>query len=351
MRRFLRMAVVFLTAVLLFSLFAVYTLYCQRTSQPDPGQTTAQPAADQTTGSLDTTAAPETTAAVETTEAPTLPPDVEITAIHAIVADGESGRTLFEKTNGDPRIYPASVTKLFTAYVALQYLGENDSAVAGDELQFVAADASQAYIYRGQRVSVPMLIEGMLLCSGNDAAYILAAAGGRRIAGDDSLSAATAVQVFVDEMNAQAQALGLTGTHFMNPDGYHAEGHYSSLGDLVKIGQLAMRDPVIARYVAMAQDEDVVYLSGETNSWKNTNLLLHPDSEFYSPSACGLKTGHTDEGGYCLLSAFRQGDEYLIVGVFGCPTSDDRFRDSLILAREIGGITDGTVSISGSEPS
>ena len=129
--------------------------------------------------------------------------------------------------------------------------------------------------------------------------------------------------------------MGLTHTHFMNPDGYHMGSHYSSVEDLVKIAQAALENPVIARYAGTLRD-DVTYVSGETNTWKNTNALLDPESPYYREDACGLKTGSTDEGGNCLLSAFRKEDGYLIVGVFGCPYTENRFEDTLLLADRYG---------------
>ena len=219
--------------------------------------------------------------------------------------------------------------------MALLYLDPQTQVIAGEELDFVAEDSSMAFIYRDQTVTVSMLVEGMLLPSGNDAAYILATAAGRKIAEDQSLQPGEAVTVFVKEMNVAARAMGLTHTHFMNPDGYHMGSHYSSVEDLVKIAQAALENPVIARYAGTLRD-DVTYVSGETNTWENTNALLDPESPYYREDACGLKTGSTDEGGNCLLSAFRKEDGYLIVGVFGCPYTENRFEDTLLLADRYG---------------
>lgn len=272
-------------------------------------------------------------------EEPPKPPVVRdengLAAAQAVVYDTASEEILFEKTVRTGKVCPASVTKLFTALVALLYLDPQTQVTAGEELDFVAEDSSMAFICRDQTVTVSMLVEGMLLPSGNDAAYILATAAGRKIAEDQSLQPAEAVAVFVKEMNAAARAMGLTHTHFMNPDGYHMGSHYSSTEDLVKIAEAALENPVIARYAGTLRD-DVTYVSGEINTWKNTNALLDPESPYYREDACGLKTGSTDEGGNCLLSAFRKGDGYLIVGVFGCPYTENRFEDTLLLADRYG---------------
>ena len=173
-----------------------------------------------------------------------------------------------------------------------------------------------------------LLVEGLLLPSGNDAAYVLATAAGRAIAGNPELPYKAAVKVFVDEMNRTARLLGLKDTHFMNPDGYFVGGHYTSLRDLVKIAQLSLDNPVISRYVCIHQD-DVTYITGQDRRWDNTNELVNPDSKYYLEAACGLKTGYTRVAGNCLLSAIRQEDGYLIIGVFGCPENYDRFRDTV----------------------
>lgn len=254
-----------------------------------------------------------------------------LTATQAVVYDTASREFLLEQGVSSGKVFPASITKLFTSFVALQYLEENVRVTAGNELTAVGQDSSVAVIEEGNTLTVSMLVEGLLLPSGNDAAYVLATAAGRVIAGDSQLSWKQAVQVFVDEMNRTARFLGLEDTHFMNPDGYYVGGHYSSLRDLVRIAQLALENPVISRYVQVHQD-NVTYLSGQERQWKNTNELINPESEYYLEDACGLKTGYTSVAGNCLLSAIRQEDGYLIIGVFGCPEYYDRFRDTVGLA-------------------
>ena len=259
----------------------------------------------------------------------------DLTATQVVVYNTATGEYLLEAGYSSGKVYPASITKLFTSFVALQYLSEDTRVTAGSELSLVGEGSSVAVINQGETLTVSQLVEGLLLPSGNDAAYVLATAAGRAIAGDSGLPYKTAIKVFVDEMNRTARILGLKDTHFMNPDGYHVGGHYSSLRDLVKIGQLSMENPVISRCVRIYQD-DVVYKSGQDRRWKNTNELIHPDSKYYLESACGLKTGFTSYAGNCLLSAIRQEEGYLIIGVFGCPGEYDRFRDTIGLAKYYG---------------
>jgi D-alanyl-D-alanine carboxypeptidase (penicillin-binding protein 5/6) len=169
----------------------------------------------------------------------------------------------------------------------------------------------------------------MLLPSGNDAAYILAEAAGHVMLNKKDAGTGAAVTRFVEEMNSQARLLGMTGTNFANPDGIHSDSHYTTYADLAIMGTLALEDPVIRKY-ALVSTETVTLASGE-KSWKNTNALINPQSEYYCPYATGLKTGQTPRAGSCLLSSFEYHGHTLLIGVFGCPEADDRFPDTLQL--------------------
>ena len=246
------------------------------------------------------------------------------------VYDCAQEQMLYCSTDSRECIYPASITKLFSAWVALQYLQPEQKIQAGRELGLLQPGSSTAYIAYGSVLTTEMLIEGMLLPSGNDAAYVVAAAAGRIIAGDEKSPADRAVEVFVEEMNRQAEELGLTGTHFENPDGYHADGHYSCPADLAVIGSLALENEIISRYVRCRSDS-VRFASGETCTWTNTNRLLKPESEYYCPSAIGLKTGYTKQAGYCLLAAFDTETGPLLVGIFGSENKYSRYADAVTL--------------------
>lgn len=235
---------------------------------------------------------------------------------------------LFSFGNMDKKIYPASVTKLFTAYVALQYMDPDTVVTIGDEIKLVEPNSSLAYIQVGQRIAVRDLIEGMLLPSGNDAAYALAVATARAHYGDATLPAEPAVASFVSLMNKTAEKEGMNGSHFMNPDGYHDADHYTTGNDLITIAKLALSSDVIMRCTGTYLD-DVEFASGETASWHNTNALINPESQYYCENALGLKTGNTSAAGFCLLSAFEVDGEYIIIGSFACLRPEDRFIDTL----------------------
>lgn len=302
-------------------------------------------------GISENTFAPDTQTPPETTEVtteetqettpptvtwPTYPADRELTAQQAFVYDCQSGEFTYLLGEQTDRIYPASITKLFTAYVALQFLEPQQKLIAGDALDLVGPGSSVAEIEKGDVLTVEMLVEAMLLPSGNDASQILADAAGRVIAEDDTLSASAAVAAFMKEVNGQLRALGLSGTQFTNPDGYHSPDHYTTFADLIKIAQLALKNQTIMKYASVAND--TVTLAERTLEWKNTNSLLDPVSEYYCPYTTGLKTGQTPSAGSCLLSSFDVEGQQYIIGVFGCPEIDDRFADTLQLLNEALGI-------------
>lgn len=255
----------------------------------------------------------------------------ELKSDQIMVFDATNGVMFYTRSNEGDKLYPASITKLFSAYVALQYLNSEEVLTAGDELDLVKPGSSVAYIGRGHQLYTRTVVEAMMLPSGNDAAMVLAAAAGRRIAGDESLGAAEAVQAFVDEMNRMAKELGFEKSHFANPDGFHLGCHYTCLNDMARIAKLALEDKTISRYIRRYEDE-VVFVSGQTIKWKNTNLFLSPEDGFYRGDAVGMKTGFTRQAEYCLLSAFRcQDGRTVVVGAFGCDDEYDRLRDILKL--------------------
>jgi len=232
--------------------------------------------------------------------------------------------------NPDERVYPASVTKLFTAYVALQILPEDKVIRIGNAVSLVNKGSSVAELYEGHRLTPENLVAAMLLPSGNDAAYAIAQAAGTILAGTDDISARDAVDIFVAEMNNKAQALGLSGTHFANPDGWHDENHYTCVADLAQIGKLVLSDPIISR-CAQKADATVPVSSSKTRTWSNTNYLIQQESDYYCPYAIGLKTGYTKAAQNCLLSAFSFGDSTWIIGTFHCESRSGRFKDTLYL--------------------
>ena len=300
-------------------------------------------------------AQPTTEPTVETTE-PTeplvrtwaeLPADYVLTSQQYFVYD--VAKDQFTMISGQPedKVYPASITKLFTAYVAMQHLSADTEVTVGDELDMIDWDSTVAQLQKGDTLTVKELIGGMLLPSGNDAAHVLAAAAGRKIANQPNLSASAAVAKFVEQMNQQAKTLGMTGSRFANPDGIHHDAHYFSMQDMAKLGKLSLENPVVMAYAST--EEETMQIGDREVVWKNTNALIHDKDvtfrneledgtlseelqrNFYCEYAIGLKTGRTTPAGSCLLSAFDVRGRQLIIGVFGCPDGEFRFADTLFL--------------------
>ena len=292
----------------------------------------------------DTELPPDPTPTVTETAAPTPPPVTEPRPTNPVptpetgvlespyVFVYNSGTDTMYYTSGgeDTRIAPASLTKLLTALVVLEVLEEDQVITVGRELNLVHPESSLAYISKGQKLRVDMLIEGLLLQSGNDAAYILAVAAGRELAQNPKLSAEAAKQRFVEYMNYRAMEMGLKNTHYTNPDGIDGEDHYTCLADLATVSVLSMENATVRKYVKMAT-HSVTYESGQSITWSNTNELLHTSSKYYCADAVGLKTGTTTKAGNCLISAFPKDGGYLFIGVLGGASYYGRYKDTLHL--------------------
>ena len=191
--------------------------------------------------------------------------------------------------NATARMEPASLTKLMTAYIVFQELAAGKLKL--DEPVIVSENAwrsegSRTFIELGKPVSVEFLILGMIVQSGNDATIALA----ERVAGTE--------ETFAQLMNANAKRLGMTGTHFENSSGLPAPNHYTTASDMSLLAIAMIRDfPQFYKWYSVREFE----YNGIKQ--QNRNGLLDRD-----PSVDGLKTGHTDAAGYCLVtSALRDG--------------------------------------------
>ena len=303
------------------------------TTAPTTEPTTVPTSAPTTIPTTAPTTVPTTAPTVFVPTWNTYPANRKILAKQYFVYDCKNNTFLISSGQSAERIYPASITKLFTAYVAMQYLQPDQKITVGNALDLVAWGSSVAKLKKGDVLTAEQLVEAMMLPSGNDASYVLACEVGRMLRQNPQASVSSAVSAFMSEMNRQAAAAGMTGTNFVNPDGIHDSRHYTTFGDLVILGKLAMANPTVMKYAIKARDQ--VTLHGETIQWKNTNKLIDPTNSYYCPYAVGLKTGQTPSAGSCLLSAFRMNGAELLIGVFGCPKEDDRFDDTLDLFNRI----------------
>lgn len=257
------------------------------------------------------------------------PIDMIIRSEYAIVYDVEANEVLYAK-NPEEKCFPASTTKILTSSVVLKNAPEDMVFTVGDELDMVNEGSSLAMINKGNQLDTGMIIDGLMLPSGNDAAYCAAANVGRVLGNDDMLSPAAAVQEFVDEMNRTAQLIGCENTHFANPDGFHDDNHYTTVKDMLRITLYAENFDRLMQSAA-TPSLYVTFLSGEQASWENSNKLIHDYSDCYYMYANGMKTGMTDEAGYCVVATARRFDHQIICIVFGASASDIRWNDTIAL--------------------
>lgn len=221
-------------------------------------------------------------------------------------------------------IAPASLTKLLTASVALKYLSDYTIITVGSEQSLVPAGSSICYVLPGHKLELSDLLTGMLMVSGNDAAYAVAVSVARAVSGDASMNDVDAVEYFCGLMNGFAEDIGMTESHFSTPDGWDDNGQYTTAADLVVLARYALSVPVI-REIVGTYTKKVVYYSGEVANWTNTNRLLDPESPYYCQSAVGMKTGTTEKAGNCLIAAIEADEKTYITVVTGCGSTEERY--------------------------
>ncbi len=249
----------------------------------------------------------------------------------AVLYDVNTDTTLYAR-QADARCYPASLTKLLTAMTALKHCDASQSFTVGSELSLLQPNSSTAGLKAGNELTLTMLVDAMLVPSGNDAAYTVAVGVARHLFGG-ALSNEEAVAKFAKLMNETAKEIGAKNSHFVTPDGYYQSEHYSTPNDLLLITKAALDVPVIRESVAKPTARCVM-LSGQDITWQNTNPLINQDNDQYMAEAIGVKSGYTFEGGYCASVAAVDGDKTVIGIVVNAPTSTDRWVDAAVLLEQ-----------------
>lgn len=292
------------------------------TTTTKPTTTTTKPTT--ATSTTVTTTKPTTT----TTTTSPKPVNVNVQYVNnALLYDATNGRVLFEK-NANTKCYPASTTKLLTASVALYYMHGDTIMTVGDEIEMIAFDSSVCGIKQGYRMTLSQLITGLMMNSGNDAAYTIAVNVARYVSGYSEMTNVAAVNYFASLMNRFAKNLGATGSNFVNPDGYHDPNHYSTAHDLLLFAQEAMKYKVV-RTAASTYEMTISTLSGQWLTFRNTNSLINSKSEYYYPDATGLKTGMTYSAGYCLITTATRNGRTLITVAMGATNDHGRCTDTI----------------------
>ena len=228
--------------------------------------------------------------------APTLPAPA-VAAQAFLLVDVTSGQTL-AAANADERRDPASLTKLMTAYLVFGALRAKTivpSQMVNVSERAWRAEGSRMFIEPRRAVSVDELLHGTIIQSGNDASIALA----ELVGGSE--------EAFVARMNAEAGRLGMTGTHFTNVTGLSAPEHYSTAADLAKLAIAVIRD--YPEYYPYYSQKEYRY---NNITQQNRNRLLWTD-----PDVDGVKTGHTETAGWCLIASAKHGDRRVLSVVLG----------------------------------
>ncbi len=260
----------------------------------------------------------------------------DLSAEHIFVYDINADIFIFEKGT-DVNIMPASVTKLLTALYALEVVPVELVITPSDELFLLNPYSSVAGIKFEHTFTLEQLIAAMLLPSGNDAAYTIAAATARYEVNNPFLTGREAVDSFMTALNDYAKNIGCTGTFFTVPDGLAGDEHYTTAHDLVVIAKHALENSVISKYISMPE-YSFTSVSGHSFSWRNTNVLINTASPYHSACVTGMKTGTLDLYSV-MVSADINGNTY-IIGVFDAPSHDARYMDSLKIINTLAEITE-----------
>ncbi|MFY3775777.1 D-alanyl-D-alanine carboxypeptidase family protein [Marinobacter salsuginis] len=236
-----------------------------------------------------------------------IPSPPQIAGSSYVLMDPKSGRIIMEE-NSHERLPPASLTKMMTAYIVERELDEGRIAMSDMVPISVNAwktEGSRTFVREGTQVSVEDLLRGVIIQSGNDASVALA----EFVAGSED--------AFVDIMNQQAQLLGMKDTNFENATGLPSPDHFSTAYDLALLAQAIIND-YPENYPLYAEK----HFTYNNIRQPNRNSLLWRDD-----SVDGLKTGHTEEAGYCLVASAKRNDTRLIAVVMGTNSSEARAQE------------------------
>ncbi|UXD86627.1 D-alanyl-D-alanine carboxypeptidase family protein [Thalassolituus hydrocarboniclasticus] len=233
-------------------------------------------------------------------------PDLDASAY--VLMDADSGRILVEH-NADERLPPASLTKMMTSYIAVHELelgNVTEQTQVPISVKAWRKGGSKMFVREGTEVALIDLLRGIIVQSGNDASVAVA----EYFAGSE--------EAFAGWMNQYAERFGMTNTHFENATGWPAEGHLSTAGDIAKLALHIVKDH--PHYYKLYAEK---YYEYNNIRQPNRNKLLWRD-----PSVDGLKTGHTDEAGFCLAASAVRDNTRLIAVVMGTRSEEARARET-----------------------
>lgn len=231
-----------------------------------------------------------------------------------ILIDAPTGEVLFE-SEADARLYPASTTKIMTLLLAIES-GDLDRTVTIPEAAAdVPKDSSLVPITVGEQMTMRDLLYGLMIRSGNDAANAVAEL------------CAGSVSAFVDRMNVRAQSLGMSGTHFMNPHGYHDKEHYTTARDLATLARYGLTNADFCQIATCLSYTMPATSQRGPLELKNSYEIFDPASPYYISGAAGVKSGYTSYAGFCYVGAAQKSGRTLIAVVMGLPTRNRAWMD------------------------
>ncbi|MPW25195.1 D-alanyl-D-alanine carboxypeptidase [Alkalibaculum sp. M08DMB] len=243
--------------------------------------------------------------------------DLSIESLSAILIDSDSGQVLFEK-NSHEMLPPASITKIMTMLITMEEINKGNIKLTDEAtISELAADmgGSQLYLEYTEKRSIEDLLKGVAVESANDAAVALS----EHIAGD--------YQLFIQMMNDRASELGMKDTKFQNANGLPAEEHYTSAHDIALMSRELLKYPEIHNYMTIWMTDITVGKNNDkVRTISNTNKLLRRDNR-----VDGLKTGYTDDAGYCLAATAKEGSMRLVSVILNAPSSNERFDEAMKL--------------------
>lgn len=227
------------------------------------------------------------------------------------VVEVTSGRLLFAE-NADRELPPASTTKILTALIIAEDC--DLGAVVEVPREAAGTEGSSVYLAAGEKITVRDLLYGLMLRSGNDCAVTLA------------LYHSGSIPAFAECMNERAKALGAEHSHFANPHGLPAEGHYTSARDLATIAAAALRNDTFSEIVGTEKYTVPDGGCGYVRTWQNKNKML-----YNYEGADGVKTGYTKEAGRCLVTSATRGGMRIVSAVLNSPSMYERSGELLDL--------------------
>ena len=243
-----------------------------------------------------------------TAQASLIPAPPKLAAKSYILIDADSGQVLVEH-DADKRLPPASLTKMMTAYLVESEIAKGNISPE-DKVRISVkawkAPGSRMFIKEGNFVTISDLLKGIIIQSGNDASIAVA----EHIGGSEA--------AFADLMTQHAQKMGMKDTQYMNATGLPDAGHHSTARDLSVLANRIIKD-----YPEQYNIYSQKYFTYNSIRQPNRNRLLWRDK-----SVDGLKTGHTDEAGYCLVASAKRGGMRLISVVMGTNSEESRARES-----------------------